>query len=198
MSACKLHIAIIEPSHIVYEGIVNILLNSGNHFHVYRIDSLDEIETQNFQEPIEIVLLNPSFTMHNSKDFTHIQQKFPHIIWIALCYAYYDKEILSCFNETIEIADNQDTIIEKIQKFSSEECANKKNGEKELLSEREIQVLAQLVKGLSNKEIADTLNISTHTVISHRKNITQKTGIKSQSGLTIYAISNRIITIEGI
>jgi len=52
------------------------------------------------------------------------------------------------------------------------------------------------VKGFSNKEVADNLNISIHTVISHRKNISQKTGIKSQSGLTIYAISNKIILIE--
>ncbi|HPH16806.1 MAG TPA: helix-turn-helix transcriptional regulator, partial [Bacteroidales bacterium] len=63
---------------------------------------------------------------------------------------------------------------------------------------REIQVLTELVKGLSNKEIADVLCISTHTVISHRKNIVQKTGIKSQAGLTIYALSNSIISLDSI
>ncbi|MEA4948797.1 MAG: LuxR C-terminal-related transcriptional regulator, partial [Petrimonas sp.] len=48
------------------------------------------------------------------------------------------------------------------------------------------------------KEIADSLNISIHTVVTHRKNITSKTGIRSQSGLTIYAISKRIISIEDV
>jgi DNA-binding CsgD family transcriptional regulator len=47
-----------------------------------------------------------------------------------------------------------------------------------------------------NKEIADQLHISVHTVVRHRKNITQKTGIRSQSGLTIYAISKKIIHLE--
>ena len=56
-------------------------------------------------------------------------------------------------------------------------------------------MLRLLVQGNMNKEIADKLNISVHTVISHRKNITQKTGIKTQSGLTIYALSNKIINL---
>jgi DNA-binding NarL/FixJ family response regulator len=64
------------------------------------------------------------------------------------------------------------------------------------LSERETEVLIQLVKGLSHKEIADKLNISIHTVTSHRKNIIEKTGIKSLSGLTIYAITKKIIPLE--
>ena len=46
---------------------------------------------------------------------------------------------------------------------------------------------------LMNKEIADQMNISIHTVISHRKNITRKTGIKSVSGLTVYALLNNLI-----
>ena len=56
------------------------------------------------------------------------------------------------------------------------------------LSAREIEVLVLITKGLINKEIADKLNISLTTVISHRKNITEKLGIKSVSGLTIYAV----------
>lgn len=55
------------------------------------------------------------------------------------------------------------------------------------LSAREIEVLDTITKGLINKEIADKLNISLTTVISHRKNITEKLGIKSVSGLTVYA-----------
>ena len=61
------------------------------------------------------------------------------------------------------------------------------------LSERENEILAAVAKGLTNKEIADALNISVHTVISHRKNITRKTGIKTVSGLTVYALLNNLI-----
>lgn len=66
------------------------------------------------------------------------------------------------------------------------------------LSAREIEVLVLLTKGLINKEIADKLNISLTTVISHRKNITEKLGIKSVSGLTIYAVMNGYIEADRI
>ena len=68
----------------------------------------------------------------------------------------------------------------------------------ETLSEREKDVLIEIVKGLSNKEIADTLCISVHTVITHRKNITRKLNIHSTAGLTIYAIVNKLINLNGL
>lgn len=67
-----------------------------------------------------------------------------------------------------------------------------------LLSAREIEVLILVVKGFINKEIADRLNISLTTVISHRKNITEKLGIKSVSGLTIYAVMHGYVEADSI
>ena len=61
------------------------------------------------------------------------------------------------------------------------------------LTEREIEVVKLVAVGKTNKEIANELYISFHTVISHRKNITEKLGIKSISGLTVYAILNNLI-----
>ena len=49
-----------------------------------------------------------------------------------------------------------------------------------------------------NKEIADQYNISIHTVISHRKNISRKTGIKTVAGLTVYALLNGLIDINTV
>ncbi len=62
------------------------------------------------------------------------------------------------------------------------------NIEKDVLSAREIEVAKLLVEGLINKEIAARLSISITTVITHRKNIFEKLGIKSIAGLTIYAV----------
>ena len=70
--------------------------------------------------------------------------------------------------------------------------------ETEELSEREQDVLVQVVHGLSNKEIADVLCISTHTVISHRKNIARKLNIHSTAGLTIYAIVNKLVDLNSL
>ena len=66
------------------------------------------------------------------------------------------------------------------------------------LSPREIEVLVLVTKGLINKEIADRLNISLTTVISHRKNITEKLGIKSVSGLAIYAVMHGYVEAGSI
>ena len=66
------------------------------------------------------------------------------------------------------------------------------------LTAREIEVLVLVVKGLINKEIAGRLNISLTTVISHRKNITEKLGIKSVSGLAIYAVMHGYVEADQI
>ncbi len=63
------------------------------------------------------------------------------------------------------------------------------------LTAREKEILVCVAKGMINKEIADQLNISIHTVITHRKNITQKTGIKTVAGLTVYALLNNLLTM---
>jgi len=66
------------------------------------------------------------------------------------------------------------------------------------LSLREIEVLRLVVRGYINKEIADKLHISLTTVITHRKNITEKLGIKSVSGLTVYAVMQGLIEADSI
>ena len=66
------------------------------------------------------------------------------------------------------------------------------------LSMREIEVLSLVARGYINKEIADKLNISLTTVITHRKNITEKLGIKSVPGLTIYAVMRGYVEADSI
>lgn len=83
-------------------------------------------------------------------------------------------------------------VFRKIVEDFKNKFVNENDNENELTL-REKEVLKQVAMGLSNKEIADNLYISIHTVITHRKNITGKLGIKSISGLTVYAIINRLI-----
>ena len=68
----------------------------------------------------------------------------------------------------------------------------------EALSDREKEVIVSLVQGMSNKEIADHLFISTNTVITHRRNIARKLQIHSPAGLTIYAIVNNLVDISSV
>jgi DNA-binding NarL/FixJ family response regulator len=64
------------------------------------------------------------------------------------------------------------------------------------LSERELEVLYQICKGLSNQEIADTLHISKRTVDKHRENLLGKTNSKNTVGLVMYAIKNNIVEVD--
>ena len=82
------------------------------------------------------------------------------------------------------------------QQTIGDECEDVSNENCNELSDREKEVLIHLVNGMSNKEIANALCISTHTVISHRKNLTKKLNIHSVAGLTIYAIVHNLINIE--
>ena len=67
-----------------------------------------------------------------------------------------------------------------------------------ILSDREVEVLSLIVQGYINKEIADQLNIGMTTVITHRKNIMEKLGMKSVSALTIYAVTHGYVDINKI
>ncbi len=86
-------------------------------------------------------------------------------------------------------------LIPLMEILQQQEQADSYSGE---LSEREKQTLAALARGLSNKEIASALNISRHTVVSHRKNIVRKTGLKSAQGLALYAFIIKLITLKDL
>ena len=81
-------------------------------------------------------------------------------------------------------------------KISSMLGQNADNGE--ALSDRERDVVIGVVQGMTNKEIADHLCISTNTVITHRRNIARKLQIHSPAGLTIYAIVNNLVDISAV
>lgn len=85
--------------------------------------------------------------------------------------------------------DGKDVIIETLSKYINNVERNTPNIHTEL-SQREIEVLKLIAGGCLNKEIAERLSISINTVLTHRKNITAKLGIRSVSGLSFYAMMN--------
>jgi DNA-binding NarL/FixJ family response regulator len=106
-----------------------------------------------------------------------------------------DAETLQYFDGILDIYDDGRMLPRKILKIvETERQTNGQLSDNVELSEREKEILVALAQGLANKEIADKLHISTHTVISHRKNIVRKTGIKTVSGLTLYALFNNLIS----
>jgi DNA-binding CsgD family transcriptional regulator len=145
----------------------------------------------------DIIIINPALIQNNFKLFNALKKQIENTSWIGLIYAYYESHLLSPFNATITISDTPEMIVATINKTLTDDTKEQSQLQ-DVLSDREIDVLKLLASGLANKDIADKLNISINTVNTHRKNISQKTGIKSVSGLTIYAVVQKLVTLESL
>jgi len=191
----RINIAIIEPSQVIYEGFSNIILKAIRHSYVYWLADFCELSALLDKTKINLAIINPCIIQNRIPEFFKCKKQHLKISWIGLVYSCHDSQLLCQFNDTISILDSIETIVNKLNNST---IKSNYNVGKEKLTEREIDVLIQLVSGLSNKEIAEKLNISIHTVISHRKKIIEKTGIKSLPALTIFAISQHITTVDEI
>lgn len=99
---------------------------------------------------------------------------------------------------SINILESKEQIMEKIKTIVDASPDQFTGSHAIELTEREKTIVRLVSLGFTNKQIAGQLFLSAHTVITHRKNISSKLGIKSVSGLTVYAIVNNIITIEEV
>ena len=109
-----------------------------------------------------------------------------------------DNNALKEYNESIAICDDIEMITTKINRLLHTEEEDEKDSEQETLSQREKEIITCVVKGMTNKAIADKLYLSIHTVITHRRNIARKLQIHSPAGLTIYAIVNKLVELSDI
>jgi DNA-binding NarL/FixJ family response regulator len=190
-------LAVAETSYIIRKGLVYVLSQLPI---VSKVVELKELEDINYQLDIlnpDAVLINPMLLGHTSKNDIKNQLNLPkHVAIIALVYNLIDERFYKSYDGIIRINDSES----KIEEILSA-CLNKdinKNTDQEELSDREKEILISIVKGMSNKEIAEFHNISIHTVITHRRNIGRKLEIHSVSGLTIYAILNKLVDIKDI
>ena len=98
----------------------------------------------------------------------------------------------------LDICQDEKQLVKSILQLHRHGHPHTHAGETSSLSAREVEVLVLIAKGLLNKEIAEKLNISLTTVISHRKNIVEKLGIRSASGLAIYAVMQGYVEADRI
>lgn len=110
-----------------------------------------------------------------------------------ICTLQYDMDRHTCVEETV-----LEPMVRLLEQKLGCRAVDDRSSEQNDLTDREKEILVGVAQGLLNKEIADKYNISIYTVISHRKNITRKTGIKSVAGLTVYALLNGLIDMSEV
>ncbi len=190
------NILIIEPSCIIYNGIFEILYNKNKNLHFSRCLELSEVDKSNFINSIDVVIVNFVTVQNQIKLLKSIKKEYEKIKWIVCINSFYELKDLELFDSFILINDTEEKIINAVNKVLELPNSVINESKQDTLSVREIEILKLLVTGLSAKEIAEKLFLSTHTVVTHRKNISQKTGIKSIAGLTVFAILNNIVDPE--
>jgi len=128
-----------------------------------------------------------------------IRNAFPGSTMVAITNYQLTDIVAPYFDHVIFFNDDDEILLHKLrQVYHPVEISVHKSSENNVISEREKEILRLVALGRTNKEISEELKISTHTVITHRKNITNKLGIKTIAGLTVYAVLNSIITTEEV
>lgn len=184
-------VLIIEPASLVAAGVEALVLRSGECEVVATYRSMAEFEaaTERHGE-VDVVIASVSLAraIENSELLSGVPV-------VGLQTALMEPEALRGFVATISIYSTEEEIL-RVLREAHDAPVQHNYAESHDLSERERDVLVLVAKGYTNKEIATELFISPHTVISHRKNIVHKTGIRSVAGLTVYAVLNKLIDSE--
>ena len=189
----KYRIVLIEPSEIVVAGIAAII---GRNPEFTLVKTLSNIAYfNNAGTDADIIIVNPAVIDYNDRLDIRSCLGAGKAAIVALTHSSYEESVLRQYDECIGIYDNSARITQKL-KNALEENAQAPKSDINELSGRERDILAAVAKGLTNKEIADEFNISVYTVISHRRNISQKLGINSIPGLTVYAIMNKLVDMS--
>ena len=198
MTNYKSKILLLEPSRIVAEGLCKILNDSGLFGQMSHLSSI--VHLGDYLQSIhpDVLIINPQLVAAEKiTDIFSLLQHYPSLKILAFCTQLADSALLQRFHATASIYTNPSHLVKTLRELTEQPVlpAKSKSEKSDALSKREIEILILVAQGLMNKEIADRLNISLNTVITHRKNIIKKTGIKSVAGLTSYALMHNYINI---
>jgi len=188
----KINILIAEPSDIIREGLMSLLGDDEFAFLAPLRDLPTDLPQRLSHIQPDILIMNPTLLQSPAKmQLAAIMQARPQMAVVALVYQYVEPLLIQSFKTLIDIREQGSHVPQLLRECcqSGEESSDDNYD----LSERESEVLVLVAQGLSSKEIADRLNISIHTVNTHRKNITHKTGIKSVAGLAVYAMLHNLV-----
>lgn len=192
----RYNVLVITPSDIVAAGVAEILSRSREFVHYATLPDVSYYSESKFSS-CDVVLVDPSVASYDQRAELRRVLSGRGVPVLALQTSAMDASLVRAFDGVVSLYDSMDSILARLSSAIEQSSASlSPRNESEELSARERDILTAVAKGKTNKEIADELNISIHTVITHRKNISHKLGINSISGLTVYAILNRLIDVN--
>ena len=187
-----LKILLVEPSLILRSGMCSVLRRLTTfEMQVAEVPDPERLDEAVARENPDIVIVNPSVV---DEETVHRLRCRPVRV-MALQNALIEDRLQQSFDAVVSIYDTAERIKETLQTLAR---PRRDDAAQEPLSAREKEIIVGVVKGLTNKQIADELFISTHTVITHRRNIAAKLQIHSPAGLTIYAIVNKLVELNDV
>ena len=187
MSITKKKILLITPSRIIARGIAGILEEHGGFvIETVLTDLSRENEATVRDSMADIVIVDPVIFDYASRPLGRSRiSDLTDAAVVAAPTVLPDDEAMKNYDETISIYDSPAAVISKLRNSLTHTSGKSPADSREELSAREKEILVCVARGMLNKEIADRYHISIYTVITHRKNITRKTGIKTVAGLTL-------------
>lgn len=193
-----LNVAIAESSIIVRSGLSAVLKHLANVKIVStEVTSIEGLHHCIRGHNLDMIIVDPTFEGgFNLKDFKTQYPNTP-IKFVALLCSVTDHNLLKDYDGNILLYDGIEELNQKIVTMAQLEDENL-DDDQSTLSDREKEIICYVVKGMTNKEIAEQLCISVHTVITHRRNISKKLQIHSPAGLTIYAIVNKLVELKEV
>ena len=194
----KIKILIVEPSVVISVGLDRILSLSGRYEVLPVLADAENLAASYDRYRPDVMLINPTILPYTKRQSVRsLLPEHAHVLLVAIVYQYVEPSVLKAYNAIMDIREPEERIVQQIsESVESFHSMVKNEGESYELTERETAVLVLVAKGMMSKEIAEKLNISVHTVISHRKNITLKTGNKSVAGLAVYAVLHNLMDME--
>lgn len=196
----KKSVILVSPSEIVARGLEVVIGDSGE-FRVEEIfhDLSRPVEARLRIVDPDIVIIDPTvFDFKSRKEGRGRLADICDSIVMALDVSGLTDDVLRQYDGSVSIYDSPDEVLRKVRSSMESKQTDSPMSDGGELSSREKEILVCVAKGMLNKEIADKLNLSIYTVITHRKNITRKIGIKTVAGLTVYALLNNLIDMNSV
>ena len=193
----KILIAVAESSIIVRSGLVSVLKRLPDmEVEVVEVTSKDGIRHCMEMHTPQILIVNPQLEGWFDVDAFRQCYKQQDVKLVSLLCSMVDSSQLKGYDERVTLFDDMASLEKKITELLN--IADEEEPDQDALSQREKEIVGCIVRGMTNKEIAEKLFISVHTVMTHRKNITRKLQIHSAAGLTIYAIVNKLVELSEV